>query len=542
MNAAQLLAHFDRISEAPDAVARLRQFVLQLAVCGKLVAQDSSDQSFRQLLNVGAVVSTPDLPYPIPATWAWVRLGDVSKCRLGKMLDKGKNRGTPRRYLRNVNVRWYDFDLSNVLEMRFEDSELDEFALRRGDVLICEGGEPGRAAVWDERETDIYFQKAIHRVRFSSIVDPDYFVGVLRESAQNGRIKAYFTGVTIKHLTGKGLSSFLLPVPPLAEQHRIVARVNESMALCDRLEAAHAEREHGRNRLVAASARRMTQPDADTNTFRKHARFHLSHFAVFTSRIADVRQLRQTILILGICGRLVPQDPADQPVEDFEIVSDEAVPFQIPASWRWTPLRSLGRLTGGGTPSKSRSEYWDGTIPWVSPKDMKQELLNDAVLHITSDAVAGSAVNIIKPHSILFVVRGMILAHSFPVAINEVPVTVNQDMKSLVLRKPEMAFYLLRVLQGMKLRILAKVKRSSHGTCRLEGPEYAELPIPVPPVAEQRRIVARIHELMELCNSLEAEITASDTRKRQLLETMLYRAVDGNSRDTELQDLVGQFA
>jgi type I restriction enzyme S subunit len=153
------------------------------------------------------------------------------------MLDKAKNRGTPRRYLRNVNVRWFDFNLSDVFEMPFEDEELGEFELRAGDVLICEGGEPGRAAVWDKREAGIYFQKAIHRIRFSEGVDPQYFVNVLRESADSGRLATYFTGVAIKHLTGKGLASFLVPLPPIAEQQRIVAKVNELMVVCDGLEA-----------------------------------------------------------------------------------------------------------------------------------------------------------------------------------------------------------------------------------------------------------------------------------------------------------------
>jgi len=152
------------------------------------------------------------------------------------MLDKAKNKGTLRRYLRNVNVRWFDFDLSDVFEMRFEDDELEEFAVRGGDVLICEGGEPGRAAVWDEREQNIYFQKAIHRVRLSKSVDPHFFVKTIHESANNGRLSAYFTGVTIKHFTGKGLSSFIVPLPPLAEQRRIVTKVDEVMAVCDRLE------------------------------------------------------------------------------------------------------------------------------------------------------------------------------------------------------------------------------------------------------------------------------------------------------------------
>ena len=90
--------------------------------------------------------------------------------------------------------------------------------------MICEGGEPGRAAVWDGREDDIYFQKAIHRVRFLNFVDGHFFAKALRASADDGRLAEYFTGTGIKHFTGKGLSGYLFPLPPLAEQHRIMAR------------------------------------------------------------------------------------------------------------------------------------------------------------------------------------------------------------------------------------------------------------------------------------------------------------------------------
>jgi type I restriction enzyme S subunit len=178
------------------------------------------------------------------------------------MLDKGKNKGTPRRYLRNVNVRWFDFDLSDVLEMRFEDSELEEFSLGCGDVLICEGGEPGRAAVWDEREADIYFQKAIHRVRLAEGVSPHYFADALRQSADSGRLSSHFTGVTIKHLTGQGLSGVLVPLPPLAEQSRIVAKVDELMAVCDRLEAQLTTAQTESHRLLEAVLQQALAPVA----------------------------------------------------------------------------------------------------------------------------------------------------------------------------------------------------------------------------------------------------------------------------------------
>ena len=252
MTSASLLAQFGRITEAREAIPHLRSFFLDLAVRGKLVEQDPNDEPTSEVLARIGVEASDGEHFPIPKSWSWTSVGKIGDCRLGKMLDKAMNKGTPRRYLRNVNVRWLDFDLSNVLEMRFEDSELPKFELVSGDVLICEGGEPGRAAVWDEREEGIYFQKAIHRARFAEGVSPHFFVNALRESAESGRLAAYFTGVTIKHLTGRGLSAFPFPLPPLAEQERIVTKLKELMALCDQLEEQLAIRETRRSRLLEA--------------------------------------------------------------------------------------------------------------------------------------------------------------------------------------------------------------------------------------------------------------------------------------------------
>lgn len=257
MNAGALLQHFDIISDAPNAVPRLRQFVLALAVRGRLFdAAETNERAATTDLIGGA----SKCPFELTSGWRWTTVAAVSNARLGKMLDKARNSGTPRRYLRNINVRWFDFDLSDVLEMPFEDRELDEFALRRGDVLICEGGEPGRAAVWDGREENIYFQKAIHRVRFDEDVLPTYFVLTLRNAADEGRLSDYFTGVGIKHFTGKGLASFLFPLPPQWMQRRIVDRVNELMTLCDGLEEAQERREMLRNKLLDALMHQAIRP------------------------------------------------------------------------------------------------------------------------------------------------------------------------------------------------------------------------------------------------------------------------------------------
>jgi type I restriction enzyme, S subunit len=155
MNAELPLAHFNRISDAPDAIPRLRQFIRNLAVRGQLVHQDPNDEPTPEFFKRIKLKNSDNEPFPIPPSWSWISVGQIGESRLGKILDKAKNKGTPRCYLRNVNVRWFDFDLSDVFEMRFEDGEIEEFSLRRGDVLICEGGEPGRAAVWDEPEEKI---------------------------------------------------------------------------------------------------------------------------------------------------------------------------------------------------------------------------------------------------------------------------------------------------------------------------------------------------------------------------------------------------
>ena len=233
-----------------DHVKHLRQTIRNLAVRGRLVEQDPAVTPTQSLLAQRRIAISESKSFAVPASWAWVSVEAVSDSRLGKMLNKGKNKGSPRRYLRNINVRWFDFDLSDVLEMRFEDTELLEFSLRPGDVMICEGGEPGRAAVWDQREDDIYFQKAIHRVRFLDFVDGQYFVNVLRASADDGRLAEYFTGTTIKHFTGTALRAYIFPLPPLTEQHRIVAKIDELMALCDRMEAGLAAAEGSRSRLL----------------------------------------------------------------------------------------------------------------------------------------------------------------------------------------------------------------------------------------------------------------------------------------------------
>src|SRR6266851_2255747 len=173
--------------------------------------------------------------------WANKRIGEISQHSLGKMLDKAKNRGDLRPYLRNINVRWFTFDLSDLLQLRFLQGEAAKYTAVKGDVLVCEGGYPGRAAIWNE-DYPIYFQKALHRVRFHKPEHGKWFVYYLYAQDKSGALRQHFSGTGIQHFTGEGLDRFEIPIPPLPELRRQVARIDELFTETQRLESIYQQK------------------------------------------------------------------------------------------------------------------------------------------------------------------------------------------------------------------------------------------------------------------------------------------------------------
>jgi len=170
--------------------------------------------------------------------WKKKKLSDVAKHSLGKMLDKNKNKGEPQEYLRNLNVRWFDFDLSNLNKMLFLESENEKYTAIKGDVLICEGGYPGRAAIWEE-DYPIFFQKAIHRVRFHKQEYNRWFLYFLFILDKTGKLKNHFTGTGIQHFTGDALGRLLVPIPPLNKIEIIVRQLDALRTETQKLETIY---------------------------------------------------------------------------------------------------------------------------------------------------------------------------------------------------------------------------------------------------------------------------------------------------------------
>ncbi len=153
--------------------------------------------------------------------WETKRLEQVAEFCLGKMLDQKKNKGTPFSYLANVNVRWGEFNLEGLREMRFESHEMARYGLNLGDIVMCEGGEPGRCAIWNDAVPGMMLQKALHRIRPHECLDHRFLYYSFLHKGKTGAFAPLFTGSTIKHLPKQNLAKIEVAIPPLSVQERI---------------------------------------------------------------------------------------------------------------------------------------------------------------------------------------------------------------------------------------------------------------------------------------------------------------------------------
>ena len=391
---------------------QLKNSILQMAVQGKLVPQDPNDEPAsvlleriraekEQLIKEGKIKKeknpsvifrgadnlpyekvgknepvciADEVPFDIPESWEWVTLKQIAVTALGKTLDKSKNIGEYRPYLCSINVYWTGIDLSTVKQARFEDSELSKYQLNKGDLLICEGGDVGRSAVWD-RDEEMYYQNALHRVRFYGNIEPRFFQ-LLMESYKGAKIlDNYSKGMTIKHLVQNSLNSIYFPLPPLAEQRRIVEKIKQLTPYL---------KKYGSVETILSNLN-LAFPD----------------------------DLKKSILQYAVQGKLVPQDPADEPasvllerirtekeqlikegkikrdkhesvifrrdnsyyekVDGIERCIDDELPFEIPESWEWARIKSCMDVRDG---THDTPKYVEHGIPLITSKNLSNGYLD----------------------------------------------------------------------------------------------------------------------------------------------------------------------
>lgn len=566
MNAAQLFSEFDRLSEAPDALTRLRQFVLELAVRGKLVPQEADDPPASELLDlirlergdsVNAGTITRDQPgasrgdnrpFEIPRNWTWAKLGDV----VVKLTD-GTHHSPPNSsdgdymYVTAKNIKSDGLSLDGITYVTA--AVHDEIYARcnpeEGDVLYVKDGATTGVVAINDLKVPFSMLSSVALLKLPSCVFNRLLVYFLRSPFFYDQMRGFMKGAALPRVTLKRMRPALLPLPPFAEQHRIVAKIDELMTLCDELEVAQAARESRRDRLVAASLHRASVA-ANADEFGRSVRFVTERPEAMFQRSEHVAALRTAILDAAVRGRLVPQNPTDEPAsvlldrirDEIEALSargtrgrrsasadidGHTVPFDVPSGWEWTRLQSIcSSVTDGDHQPPPKTE--DG-IPFLVIGNVRTRSIDFTDCRRVPPTYYEKLDSIHKPRpgDILYTLVGSY----------GIPILVEEDSPFCVQRH----IGLLRPSAHIDSRFLTKVLDSdlvftqatdcatgiAQKTVPLSG--LRQILVPLPPVAEQGRIVAKVDELLSVCDDLERSLTAVQTGQSRLLDAVLDEAL-----------------
>ena len=568
MTAGRLLAHYEKIADAPDAIPRLRRFILDLAVRGKLVEQDPNDEPASELLarirtakteqkrktSDTRIKTAPDandenLPFELPNGWCAQSFENLFLFidYRGQTPPKTDS-GTALITAKNVRMGRLDREPQEYVSEATFHAWMTRGFPRIGDLLFTTEAPLGNVCLNDVDEPFALAQRVICMQPYADI-DTRFLMYGLMSDSMLLLIYEHATGLTAKGIKAAKLKPLPIPIPPLAEQHRIVAKVDELMALCDRLETARTERETTRDRLAAASLARLNEPDPDPAVFQNQAAFTLDNLIPLTTRPDQIKALRQTILNLAVRGKLVEQDPNDEPAAELikriaeqkdvkrrgkrqhsnrlPEVSRLAEDDVFPPGWQWTRLDDVAFSMRYGT-SKKCEYSSQGTpvlrIPNVSGgritlDDIKFGPLSAA--EISDLSLREGDLILIRSNGSLDIVgrAAVVIGDAEGMSFAGYLVRLRTDTEII---DPS---YIWLAMNSTEIRDqIESPIRSTVGLKNINLKEFGALTFRLPPLNEQHQIVSKVDELMTLCDRLEASLATGDDTRRRLLDALLHEA------------------
>jgi type I restriction enzyme S subunit len=560
-----LVQHFNLLATAPGGVARLRELILTLAVQGKLVPQDPSDEPASELLKKIraekdrliaegkikrdkplAEIAEDEKPFELPAGWAWERFGAVAGIERG---------GSPRpieSFLTDdpTGLNWIkigDTERGGKY-ITFASQRIKREGLMKtrmvypGDFLLTNSMSFGRPYI-----TQI--AGCIHdgwlRISPPSSLDKDFLYALLSSRFIRTVFEAAAAGAVVLNLNADKVRTVPIPLPPLAEQSRIVARVEELMGLCDALEAKGRLEAEQHARLVNTLLGTLTQsesPEALAESWQRVA----AHFDLLLDRPEAVDALEQTILQLAVRGLLVPQDPKDEPASELlkkiraekdqliaqgkikrdkplPPIAEDEKPFELPKGWAWVRVADLCSMVTDGehlTPTRCDDS---SQVPLVTAKNVRHEVMDYRVTDYVPQEIAEKCWQRCKPKvgDILMVSVGATLGR---LCVLREPLDMVLVRSVTVLRPVHLGvsveFLALHLMtKDSQGEIWREVKQSAQPCLYLT--KSAALKIAVPPLAEQSRIVTRVNELRRLCADLRQRLSAQQKLQTQLAEALV---------------------
>lgn len=549
-----LLLRFDLLVSAVGGVAKLRDLILSLAVQGKLVRQRREDDSVATQLQEIELANARDTPptkrgvttiaddfvapFDLPPSWAWVRLGEVTAISGGVTLGrKGAiERPITLPYLRVANVQRWKVLCEDLKAITIAASELSRFQLRAGDLLITEGGDwdkVGRTAIWRGELSACLHQNHVFKARgLTQCWNPAWAQLYLNSSAARTYFAASSKQTTnLASINMTQLKACAFPLPPVAEQARIVARVDELMRLCDALEAQGRLEAEQHARLLSTLLGTLTDSTTPAELVANWQRV-AEHFDLLLDRPEAVDALEQTILQLAVRGLLVPQDTGDEPASELvrrirtrkdglvaegKIRSDKPQPeiedcelaFAVPATWQWarfgdvTINRDGERVPVSAADRERRAKVYDyygasGVI------DRIDGFLFDKTLLLIGEDGA----NLINRSSpIAFLAHGKYWVNNHAHVI-DAPIAALLPYLALFINSISLEPYVTGTAQP-----------------KMNQAKLNSIPVALPPLREQQRILDRVTELRRLCADLRQRLMASQAVQSHLADALVEQTV-----------------
>jgi type I restriction enzyme S subunit len=564
MNADTFMANFGHLADAPGGVQKLRELVLQLAVQGKLVEQDPEDEPASELLEriierraylcekkvIRENIRIRDKSLPndsLPTGWIWTKFGDVT-------YNRDCERIPVRKTDREGQKKNYDYyGASGVID------KVADFLFDQPLLLI---GEDGANLV--NRSTPIafiatgkYWVNNHAHVVDALTLDMLEFLGVYINSIS---LVPFITGMAQPKMNQARMNSISIPLPPLAEQKRIVAKVDELMAFCDELEAQQQERRAVHVRLNEAALDRLTTAEDDTQLKAAWSRLQ-GNFDLFYSVPENVKQLRQAILQLAVQGKLVEQDPDDEPASELleriekEVVTavklktmkkgkaipeyEDNLPFDLPIGWDWTQLgktvsAETNAMCDGPFGSKLKTEHYVSN-PGYAVIRLGNIGIGKFIWgkegHISHEHFESLKKNHVKEGDLIVAGMAEPIARCCKVPSSLGPAVNKADCFRLRVHREIEREYMCYFLNSPVARRFATGDHHGMTRQRINLSNAKSMPVPLPPLAEQKRIVAKVDELMAQCDELELQLTQQQTDADRLTEAMvagIQNGVNGN--------------
>jgi type I restriction enzyme, S subunit len=560
--------NFAFLADAPNGVAILRDLVLRLAIQGQLVPQEASDEPASKLIErileerwkkaeeIESKLPSPlppipldEMPFKLPNGWAWERLGNLGDTNIGLTYSPKdiSSDGVP--VLRSGNIQNGKLDLSNLVRVALDPKP--SVLVTVGDLLICarNGSRAlvGKAAIIDRlvERTAFGAFMAVFRSRMNPYLY--YFIA----SPLFRHMIDEVSTTTINQITQANLRSTIAPVPPLAEQERIVAKLDELMGICDELDSRQQARRKSRVRLNNVTLALLNKAALLAPKDFEQASMRLSaNFSSLYDSVDCVAKLRSTILQLAVQGKLVRQDPKEEqatyllkaieeerkklvtiselkkldPTREFD---SDKLQLSLPEGWAWTRLGEISlKLGAGSTPLGGRSIYREDGIKFLRSQNVWNGGLRlDRVAYVSEEIHQDMSGTQVQPGDVLLNITGASIGRSslVPEDIGEANVSQHVSIIRLVDKRLRFFIHLCIISPYIQDSIMqTQVGISREG---LSMRSLKEFVLPIPPLEEQKRIVAKTNQLMTLCDELEDKLRKAESHSEDLMSAAVQHVL-----------------